>query len=48
MLLNNLNKKFKEFIYRLLVYIKNKTLEFNEIIILLYEEKRFLKKNIKK
>ena len=48
MLLNNLNKKFKEFIYRLLIYIKNKTLEFNKIVVLLYKEKRFLKKNIKK
>ena len=48
MLLNNLNKKFKEFIYYLLIYIKNKTLEFNEIVVLLYKEERFLKKNIKK
>ena len=48
MLLNNLNKKFKEFIYRLFIYMKNKTLEFNKIIALLYEEKRLLKKNIKK
>ena len=48
MLLNNLNKKFKEFVYRLLIYIKNKTLEFNEIVALLYKENRFLRKNIKK
>ena len=48
MLLNNLNRKFKEFIYRLLIYMKNKILEFNEIVALLYKEKRLLKKNIKK
>ena len=48
MLLNNLNKKFKEFVYRLLIYMKNKTFEFNKIITLLYKEKRLLKKNIKK
>ena len=48
MLLNNLNKKFKEFVYRLLIYIKNKTLEFNEIVVLLYKKERLLKKNIKK
>ena len=47
MLLNNLNRKFKEFVYRLFVYIKNKTPEFNEIVALLYEEERLLKKNIK-
>ena len=47
-LLNNLNKKFKEFVYRLLIYIKNKTLKFNKIVALLYKEKRLLKKNIKK
>ena len=47
MLLNNLNKKFKEFIYYLLVYMKNKTFKFNKIVALLYKEKRFLKKNIK-
>ena len=28
MLLNNLNRKFKEFVYRLLLYIKNKTLKY--------------------
>ena len=48
MLLNNLDKKFKEFVYRFLVYIKNKTLEFNEIVALLYKENRLLRKNIKK
>ena len=48
MLLNNLNEKFKEFVYRLLIYMKNKTLKFNKIIALLYKEERFLKKNIKK
>ena len=48
MLLNNLDEKFKEFVYRLLIYIKNKTLEFNEIVALLYKEERLLKKNIKK
>ena len=48
MLLNNLNKKFKEFVYRLLIYIKNKIFKFNEIIVLFYKKKRFLKKNIKK
>ena len=48
MLLNNLNKKFKEFIYYLFIYIKNKTLKFNEIVVLLYKEERLLKKNIKK
>ena len=47
MLLNNLNEKFKEFVYRLLVYIKNKTLEFDEIVALFYKEERLLKKNIK-
>ena len=39
MLLNNLDKKFKEFVYRLLIYIKNKTLEFNKIVALLYKKK---------
>ena len=48
MLLNNLNKKFKEFVYRLLIYMKNKTLEFDKIIVLLYKKNRLLKKNIKK
>ena len=48
MLLNNLNRKFKEFVYRLLIYIKNKTPEFNKIIALLYKKKRLFKKNIKK
>ena len=48
MLLNNLNKKFKEFVYYLLIYMKNKIFEFNEIIVLLYKKERFLKKNIKK
>ena len=48
MLLNNLNKKFKEFIYRLLIYIKKKSLEFNKIVVLLYKEERLFKKNIKK
>ena len=48
MLLNNLNKKFKKFVYRLFIHIKNKTLEFNKIVALLYKEKRLLKKNIKK
>ena len=48
MLLNNLNEKFKEFVYRLLVYMKNKILDFNEIVALLYKEERLLKKNIKK
>ena len=47
MLLNNLNEKFKEFVHGLLIHIKDKTLEFNEIIALLYEEERLLKKNIK-
>ena len=48
MLLNNLNKKFKEFVHRLLIYMKNKTPEFDKIVALLYKEKRLLKKNIKK
>ena len=48
MLLNNLNKKFKEFVYCFLIYIKNKTLEFNKIVVLLYKKERLLKKNIKK
>ena len=48
MLLNNLDKKFKEIVYRLLIYMKNKTFKFDEIVVLLYKEKRFLKKNIKK
>ena len=39
MLLNNLDKKFKEFVYRLLIHIKNKTLEFNKIVALLYKKK---------
>ena len=47
MLLNNLDGKFKEFVYRLLVHMKDKTPEFDEIVALLYEEKRLLKKNIK-
>ena len=48
MLLNNLNRKFKEFVYRLLIYIKNKTLEFDKIVALLYKKERLLKKNTKK
>ena len=48
MLLNNLDKKFKEFIYYLLIYIKNKIFEFNKIVVLLYKKERLLKKNIKK
>ena len=35
MLLNNFNEKFKEFVYRLLIHMKNKTFEFNEIVTLL-------------
>ena len=48
MLLNNLNKKFKEFVYRLLIYMKNKILKFDEIVALFYKKERLLKKNIKK
>ena len=48
MLLNNLNEKFKEFVYRLLVHMKDKTPEFDEIVALLYKKERLLKKNTKK
>ena len=47
MLLNNLDGKFKEFVHRLLVHMKDKTPEFDEIVALLYEEERLLKKDTK-
>ena len=48
MLLNNFNEKFKEFVYRLLIYMKNKIPKFDEIVVLFYKKERLLKKNIKK
>ena len=48
MLLNNLDGKFKEFVHRLLVHIKDKIPDFDEIVALLYKKERLLKKNTKK
>ena len=47
MLLNNLDGKFKEFVHRLLVHMKDKTPDFDEIVALLYDEERLLKKDTK-
>lgn len=44
MLLNNLDGKFKDFVHRLLVHMKDKTPNFDEIVALLYEESVFLRR----
>ena len=46
-LLNNLNNKYKNFIYRILTQL-NDVLNFNKFITLFYKEDRFFKRNIKK
>ena len=47
MLLNNLNNKYKLFVYRIIISL-NDVSEFNKIVVLLHEEEYFLKRDNKK
>ena len=47
LLLNNLNNKYKDFVYRMFTQL-NEVLNFNKFITFLYKKDRFLKRNIKK
>ena len=46
LLLNNLNEKYKDFIYRLIIQLDDIP-NFNKIVTLLYKEKRLLKRDTK-
>ena len=46
LLLNNLNRKYKDFIYRLMIQLDDIP-NFNKIVTLLYKKKQLLKRNIK-
>ena len=45
-LLNNLDSKYKNFVYRILTQL-NDVSDFNKFVTLLYEEDRLFKRNIK-
>ena len=47
LLLNNLNDKYKNFVYRIFTQL-NEVLDFNKFITFFHEENRFLKRDIKK
>ena len=47
MLLNNLDSKYKLFVYRIIISLDNVS-NFNKIVVLLHEEERLLKRDNKK